>query len=890
MGRGNNNDQLPAGWIKLSLAGVAVLMTLQAEAIRLPWFGKKHAPKVKEQKEQPAVIDGRVTEEEFEEPLEKAIVQIRGSAIYTLTNRFGYFRMELPPAFFELEAIHPGVYSEFYNVTTYDRILTPIGAVRLEPVSVGRLAQRDLSARVNPVQHPGPVRNTPVFDMLSQAGSTNFNELFSRQPSVYLVENGGGYNASEIRVRGFAANQNQVVFNGISLNDPETGAMNTALYPGLNDWAQQVQFSSGMVSAKQSEAGQTGLINVLPVMPAKKAGAGVLASYGEGGYLKTAATVHSGMSRRRLAFALKLDRAAGDGVPDFTGFESYGLCINLYKEYSHMHRFIVTSVLRTWQADGRSRPDSVARIARLGVDHNSQWGFANGVETGWNGSFGLASLNMLTHYWHLRVNTRLVSQLYAEFGNSAQTAPQGFLGNLSPAELLPTDRGLIDFEAISTYNSGKTVSENDGISIRADVTRSTRFGFQTQLIRDFSKETRLAVSADAEQYEADHFGALNNLLGASAFVSEADVNSTGTAVSRLLVAGFLPQSGQADRVGHNYRSVVRRAGVAAKLQTSGNRAFAYTEGAFWVKSLKREDRFNYSATSATGNSAQVSQVGWRFAGGLTYRLSEAHSVRATAGASGSPARFDVVFPAGNNWQNKTTSTQNLYGSDLAWVVNSGHLFLSVGGYAMYLDGRSDIQRLGLAAGESYAVITGISQFHRGIEFNSQLTYLRRCNLHLSASLGKWTFAGDAQAAIYDAARQLTGQLTLALNGFDTDNCAPVSLYAKHEINLLKGLEMNVNYYRSFGTYAPLPVHQFDGGQIPAQVKLPAFDRLGAGLNYYHEFGRNRALNVFADVQNLLGSQYINQLFTNSGGTANFGNNLALYGTAMSWRAGFCFSF
>ena len=52
------------------------------------------------------------------------------------------FQMKLPPAFFELEAIHPGIFSEFYNVSTYEGILTPMGAVRLEPIAVGRLQQR----------------------------------------------------------------------------------------------------------------------------------------------------------------------------------------------------------------------------------------------------------------------------------------------------------------------------------------------------------------------------------------------------------------------------------------------------------------------------------------------------------------------------------------------------------------------------------------------------------------------------------------------------------------------------------------------------------------------------------------------------------------------------
>ena len=63
--------------------------------------------------------------------------------------------------------------------------------------------------------------------------------------------------------------------------------------------------------------------------------------------MKTAATVHSGYSDRKLAFTLKLDRTSGDGIADFTGFQSYGLLFNLYKEFSHMHSILFTNTMKT---------------------------------------------------------------------------------------------------------------------------------------------------------------------------------------------------------------------------------------------------------------------------------------------------------------------------------------------------------------------------------------------------------------------------------------------------------------------------------------------------------------------------------------------------------------
>ena len=877
-------------FIKIFILSLILTSTLEVDAQQTVPAPASDPSNTKQAEQEPAIIDGRITDEEFGEPLEKAIVEIMGSGFYTVTNRFGYFKMKVPPAFFQLQSIHPGIFSEFYNVSTYEGILTPQGAIRLEPMATGRLLQRDIAARVNPAQHPAATRNTPVLDMLTQSGGTDFNELFIGQPSVYLQENGGGYGSSQIRIRGFSANQNQLVFNGISLNDPETGQINSALYPGLNDWANQVQFTSGITSGKQSELGQTGLINILPFMPNKKFGVNVLASTGVNGYLKTAATVHSGLNPNKLAFSLKIDRTSGDGIPDYTGFESYGVYFNLFKEYNHVHSFLLTSVLKSWQSNLRTRPDSVSQIATFGINHNNDHGFMNDTETGWNGSFGVASLSVLTHHWHLRVHARIISQLYAQFENSVLTFPQGAINGLSPYQLPSTDRGLIDFDAISAYNSGKTISESDGIAILDAVCRSTRLGLQSQYIHELNKESTVSLSADFESYSADHFGAVNQLLGADRFVSTADLNGNEDPVENFVETSFLPKTGKADKADHNFRSLIRKGGLAMKLKRTGNKAFSYAETGLYIKSLKREDFFSYVASDSHQSTDWINQFGWRLNGGITYRLNELHSLRLNSGLSGSPAHFDILFPAGNNWENISAKHQNLYASELAYVLNTARIFASLRGYIMYQQNRTEIQRLMLNDNEKFAVLTGLNQLHRGIELSGQITYFKRYNFYVSASYGKWTFKKSANAKIYDEDNLLLTQSKLPLSNYKTDNCPPVSVYARNEFNLLKGLEININYYRSLARYAPMLVHDFDNTETPAQVKLPAFDKLGLGLNYYHELKKNRSINVFADMQNLTGSQYINQLYTNQSEPDSFRSNLALYGKGMSWRLGLSFSF
>ncbi|PTN09016.1 TonB-dependent receptor plug domain-containing protein [Mangrovibacterium marinum] len=837
-----------------------------------------------------AIVDGRVTEEDFQEPLAKATIQLRGTGIYTVTNRFGYYRMKLPPADFMVEAIHPGIYSEFYNMSTYEGIFTPMGAVRLEPTAVGRKEQRDIAARIAIAKHPAATQNSSAFDLLKQAGSVEFNHLLSNQPSVYLLENGSGYGSSEIRVRGFSANQNQIVFNGVSLNNPETGSMNSPLYPGLNDWASDVQFTTGVASGKQSELGQTGLINVLPLMPQKKFGVNVLGATGLNGYLKTAATIHSGYNKRNLAFALKLDRSSGDGLADYTGFTSYGMLFNLYKAFNHRHSILLTNATKSWQSDQRSRPDSISKFAQYGIEHNSNWGFLNNKEQGWNGNFGFTNLAILTHNWHKQVHSRLVSQLYLEFTNSVQTHPSGTMNGLSPYQLPPSTAGLVDFDTISQYNDGRTNSETEGITILAAATRSLRWGMQSQYLHEFNKQTKGFIQIDFESYRGRHFGTVNNLLGAAGFTSQADLNGTTGNVEKLLASAFLPKTGKADKADHSYEALIRKVGASLNLEHTGNKTFSYLEAAFFVKSQQRTDHFNYLSSDPLAKTDAVNKMGWRLASGITYRINEFNSFRLNAGASASPARFNILFPSANNRENPEAENRNLYSGDLAYVLSSGRFYIALRGYAMYQQNQSNIQRLMLNTEESFALINGLEQFHRGLEFNSQITYLRRHNFYLAISYAKWTYQKSATASVYDNANQLLSRLQMPMKGYNTDNCPPVSMYVKNEFNILKGLEVNINYYRAFKSYAPLLVHDFDETDSPEQIKLPSFDRLGAGINYYHEFRNKRSISVFGEVHNFLNNEYINAIYTNISSPEAYAQNLAHYGSPMSWNVGLSFNF
>lgn len=66
------------------------------------------------------------------------------------------------------------------------------------------------------------MENFSPWQVSEQTGHQEFNELFKTIPSVNFQSKGSGFNDSEI-ARGNDASRTSYSFNGILLNNPETG-------------------------------------------------------------------------------------------------------------------------------------------------------------------------------------------------------------------------------------------------------------------------------------------------------------------------------------------------------------------------------------------------------------------------------------------------------------------------------------------------------------------------------------------------------------------------------------------------------------------------------------------------------------------------------------------
>lgn len=851
-------------------------------------------------------ITGFVVDEEFNEPLEKAVVTIPGTLISVITDQQGKYTLKLIGGEYSIEVNCPGFYMRRFNISVSDRINTPMFIVKLKTNQVGRTKQRRISTYENKRQVSQSTENFNSWQIAEQTGHQEFNEILKTIPSASFLSNGSGFNDSEVSFRGNAPTLTSYTLNGILLNNPENGRMSPAMLSGLTDWTGQIQAISGQAANLQSQTKYGGLVNVMSFTPRDKAGGDVFAIYGNEGFLKTSATAYSGLSRKGLASSVQLSRTSGNGLVQNSGLEQYGIFIAIQKEFSHMQSLVFNLNAMILQHD-RNSADSIGAYNRYGTNYNAQWGKHDGMPTSWSTNYARSPLISLTHFWQPRPKTHITSQLFAQFNRSAQLLPGGSFNN-QPIEALPKDsEGQLPFDKITDWNKGLAVSEmgssripdangkfinseNSGITTLAAIDRDTRLGLRSVFTHNLNKKLELLGSFDLLYYHASHFGAVQNLLGADGYTSLSNVNqATGAPVEKLFQPKLFTSYNSVDKSGHYYESGIQTGGISFRVNYQLSHLYWYLGGSASLQNIRRTDHFSYLATDPDRKTDGILLPGGHAQTGLRFSFWKYHSIYLNTSYGSYQSLFTTLFPSGNNWKNQSAKNEQVFDSEFGYTILSRRLKIEALAYRSQMSNRSIIRYSNLNPGDAFGVVNGLSEIHQGVELKTAYKITKNIQLSINGSYGDWKYTKDAKAQIYDLNNQMTAENDLGLKAVYLPNAPQFGLFAEFEWRLIHNLYLRANYYRADKIYAPFSLYDFKGQATQSDFKqwqLPSYSVLGFSGNYLLKLRKLPLFNLIFGANNLLNTEYIEQSATNlPQGNSRYTSNQVFYGTGRSWFAG-----
>lgn len=851
-------------------------------------------------------LTGFVVDEEFNTPLEKAVVTIPGTLISVLTDQQGKYVLKMKAGDYFMEVNYPGYFKKQYNMAVSDGIITPMFIIKLEANAVGREAQRKISSFENKRQFPQSIENLTIWQTTEQTGHQEFNESFRTIPSVNLLGNGSGFNDSEIGFRGNDATHTSYTFNGILLNNPETGKVSSSMLSGMTDWTGQIQAVSGQAANLQSQTNSGGLINVLSLLPHDKAGVDVLAVYGNEGFLKTSATIHSGLSKNKLATSIQVSRTSGDGLAQNTAFEQYGFFLNIQKEFNQFHSLVLNlnGVIR--QHD-RNFADSIGAYNLYGTTYNRQWGYLNEKPHSVSTNYGRSPLISLTHFWHPRIKTYITTQIFAQLDRSAQLALDGKPISLPSGSIPRDEAGQLLFDQVSEWNKGQNVtgmgifrlpdtegkfinSETSGISVLSAINSETRLGLRTIITRNITKQTDFSASINLEDYRANHFGAINNLLGADGYTSYSDVNRPeGFPVENLFQPKFLIKYNSPDKAGYYYQSEIQTGGLSMRLNHQADRFYWYLAGSASMQNILRTDYFNYITTDPEQKTESTLLPAGHAQTGLKFKLWKYHSIHLNLNYGSYQPLFATLFPSGNNWKNQETINEQDFDAEFGYTIFSRKLKVEALAYRSMITNRSMVRYSNLNSGDSFGLINGLAEVHQGVELKASYKITRNLQMNMNGSLGNWKYTKDAQTTVYDVNKEITSKNELWLNGLRVANAPQLSLFAEAEYRWAHNFYVRLNYYRAEQIYTPFGLYDFKDLASRSdyrQAQIPKYDLIGFSGNYMLKYRKLPELNLIFGGQNLLDTEYIEQSSTNiPEGNPSYTSNQVYYGTGRTWFVG-----
>lgn len=864
--------------------------------------------KVKEKKTTPTfgILTGFVVDDEFNQPLEKAVVTIPGTLISVLTDQQGKYMLKMKGGDYFMEVNYPGYFKKQYNMSVSDGITTPMFIIKLQANAVGRTLQRKITSFENKHQFPQNLENFSTWQTAEQTGHQEFNEIFRAIPSVNFLSNGSGFNDSGIGFRGNDATHTSYTFNGILLNNPETGKVSSSMLSGMTDWAGQIQVVSGQAANLQSQTNSGGLVNVLPIAPHEKAGADILAVYGNEGFLKTSATVHSGLSKKRLASSFQISRTTGDGLVQNTAFEQYGLSLNIQKEFNQFHT-LVFNANTVIQKHDQNFSDSIGAYNRYGTKYNAEWGYLGIKPLSTSTNYGRSPMVSLTHDWHPRVKTHVITQGYAQFDRSAQLSLGGQLLNQSINTLARDTLGHIAFDQVLEWNKGQNVggmgvfrlpdtsgkfinSETSGISVLSAISSETRLGLRTIVTRNINKQTDFSGSINLEDYRASHFGAVSNLLGSDGYTSYSDVNrAEGFPVDNLFQSSFLTKYNSADKSGYNYNSEIQTGGVSMRLNYAAKRVNWVLAGSASMQNVLRTDQFNYLTTDPERKTEATLLPGGHIQTGINFNFRKYHSIHLNLNYGSYQPLFTTLFPSGNNWKNDGAKNEQVFDAELGYTIFSRRLKVEALAYRSQITNRSMVRYANLNANDAFGVVNDLAEVHQGVELKSSYKLTKNLQINLNGSLGDWKYTKDAQAVIYNATKEITAKNELWLNGLRVANAPQLSLFAEAEYRWMHNFYIRLNYYRAERIYTPFGLYDFKDLAARSdykQAQIPKYDLIGFSGNYLLQLKKSLTLNLIFGGQNLLDTEYIEQSSTNiPEGSSGYTSNQVYFGMGRTWFVG-----
>ncbi len=878
-------------------------------------------------------LKGKIIDSESNEPLVGASIVKVGTTNGTISNANGEFSLSLDEGSHTIQISFIGYNTFSKSVKVTNGQTTDMGIVGLEASSV---SINELVVIGNGVIDIARDRETPVAvstikltEIQTKSGNQEFPEIMKNTPSVYVASQAGGYGDSRINIRGFAQENIALLFNGQPVNGMEDGKVYWSNWQGLSEVANAIQIQRGLGSSKLAISSVGATINVVTKATDMKEGGRVSALMGNDAYMKYTASYSTGMNEKGWGMSILLSHWQGDGYNDGTQGkgQTYFISIGYKPSDKHSFNFSATGAPQ-WHYQNFTKKLSVydrngdGDISNKEQRFNNNWGYKNGKEYSWRENFYHKPVMNLNWDWNISEKSSLSTVLYASVGQGGGTGPYGSSRQYN----IYDDNGQIDFDQVIANNKaidssgedfnidGKTIGQYGTAAIRRSSMNMHRWmGSVINFNHDINEKFSYNLGTDFRTYFGEHFRLVDNLLGLDGYW---DNNYGAVGYNEIFPGGRVyTQEHKAtpymfwkyrndnidDKLDYQNNERISYAGLFGQLEYKTELVSAFVQGAVSTQAYQRFDYQSYSDQNEQ-ISEKLHHDGFNLKAGGNYNISDQHNVFVNAGYYSRQPFFDDMFLNYVNDVNEDVANEGVLGLEAGYGYRSSSLDVDFNAYYTKWTDRQIRQDGDFDGDGSYddvALFENVGENHLGVELEFEARPTSELTISGFASVGKWEYAGDVNANLWDENRNPigSGSQTLFLDGVKVGDASQVSFGLIGNYKITKGLTIDADYRQYSKLYAAIDPQSFNTEDHEGSLELPSYGIVDAGASYRWYLKNNNVLKFRLNINNVLNKQYISQSDTNihagEGDDTWKGidtDNIVYFGNGTTWNFSVSLSF
>ncbi|MBQ4913142.1 carboxypeptidase-like regulatory domain-containing protein [Maribacter sp. MMG018] len=693
-------------------------------------------------------------------PISGASIAIEGENLETKTDDSGYFILNV------------NLKNEFIlRVSFQDYTIKRIPIIVADmSLQLGEIyLQPDIS-----IEKQDNLITLTEAELLDDGANANSLGLLQSTRDIFLNRAAFDFGQAFFRVRGYDAQNGEVLINGILMNKILDGRPQWNNWGGLNDVVRNQQFTNGLSSSNYTFGGILGNTNIDLRPSGLRPGFRVSSSASNRTYTgRIMGTYNSGVQKNGLVYMFSTSRRwAKEGYIDGTLYDAYSFYGALEYKIDKTNSFLLTGILAS-NRRGRSSALTQEVFNLIGNRYNPYWGKQEGKIRN-SRERAIAEPMLMLNYLHenerfnmgvgVVYQTGKYSKSRLGYYNAPNPDPTYYRylpsfhinspigANFVSADVAKTsflNDPQLDWQKIYTANTAIAQNGKAAYLLYDDVISDTQITGNITANWKFSEILKIDLGLMGRYLKSKNYAEIDDLLGAD-FHEDLDTFSN----TENDLNGTINKA-QGDIFNYNYEFSALQYKVFAQLNLNLNKWKGFIAGQYSSNSFQRNGLFKNERFPdiSYGNGDKIRFADFGLKTGLTYKVTGRHWVTAHTGYIKRPPVLQNIFvnPRESNTVVPDLQSETISTVDLNYFLRMPKLTGRLTGFYTRFQNTTDVNFFFVDAGVGsdfvQEVLTDLDKLHMGIELG--LEYQLSASVKLSAvtSIGKHLYASNPLVTI-----------------------------------------------------------------------------------------------------------------------------------------------